>query len=247
MKILINERRLILEKTFDLDVDVDWIYDKFFKKDIETIQKTRRIGRGMFKPQKITTASLKSAQAKEAHKIKPCTIYINLPDAPRAYQPFSRNIFVAVNRNAVDFVIKKMRGDLDLAIEYTDPMIEVEFASMTIKSNIYHELSHWLDDVFHGEALSREVDKWMKADEKPKEAIISSIEINAQIHTIKQMKRSLGDKWEEMTFSDLLSVLPIYNVIRKQFLGKPFKIYRWEKKLKQRMHREGLLGKNMRD
>jgi len=71
----------------------------------------------------------------------------------------------------------------------------------------------------------------------------SKMEINGQIHNIKQLHNKLHYMWDNMTFDELVSESPtLNNIIRS--LPPKFK-NQWIRDLKTRMHREGLLGKMM--
>jgi hypothetical protein len=246
MKILIENKILLLEKTFDLDVDVDWIYDKFFKKDIDEIKNTGMVGRGMFIPQSTSTASLKSSVAKRAHLIKPCEIFINSDYIRRAYVPSLNSIYINVNDSAVHYILWECGGSLNIAVKEVGSKIKREFEEAVIKSHIYHELSHWIDDVLHNNITTREVGKKQKDKKIRKYIDFRFFEINAQIHAIKQLKRNMGDEWDEIKFSDLKHLIPSLGVITRKHVKEPDKVSAWERKLKKRMHREGLLGKNMK-
>jgi hypothetical protein len=73
-------------------------------------------------------------------------------------------------------------------------------------------------------------------------------EVDAQIHAIKQLKRTFKKEWDNLTLLDLFYKIPSLRNIAKSlyFLGKDvYKI--WMKDLVKRMNRENLLGKFMRD
>ena len=78
----LNEN-LITERLTDVEEDVDFIYDKFFKEDIDEIQRTGIVTTDMFKIHETDSNILKSNQAREANLStlkkfkKPVTIYIN--------------------------------------------------------------------------------------------------------------------------------------------------------------------------
>ena len=70
-------------------------------------------------------------------------------------------------------------------------------------------------------------------------------EIQGQIHNIKQLHNSFSDKWNEMTFREMISLSPALNAVYNQLNSE--QLTQWKRDLKTRMSREGLLGKMMRD
>jgi len=71
----------------------------------------------------------------------------------------------------------------------------------------------------------------------------TKIEIQGQIHNIKQLYNKYKNVWDEISFQDMLdmssSLLSINDGLKGETNAK------WRKELKQRMNREGLLGKKM--
>jgi hypothetical protein len=80
MKLLIKKllrENLLSEKLTDVDTDVDLLYDKYFKNDIDTIEKTGLITRDMFEQFEIDTSILTSPDSIKSHELNPCVIKIN--------------------------------------------------------------------------------------------------------------------------------------------------------------------------
>jgi hypothetical protein len=69
------------------------------------------------------------------------------------------------------------------------------------------------------------------------------MEIQGQIHNVKQLHNKYNDIWDTLTFSDLIKYSPTLRTISNELKGD-IKT-KWVRDLKTRMHREGLLGKNM--
>jgi hypothetical protein len=69
------------------------------------------------------------------------------------------------------------------------------------------------------------------------------MEIQAQIHNVKQLYKKYKDIWDDLTFDNMLDLSPLLSSINNNFSGDIKTT--WRKNLKIRMHREGLLGKNM--
>mgnify|MGYP000110725046 CR=1 FL=1 len=115
-----------------------------------------------------------------------------------------------------------------------------------IKGSIHHELAHWLDDTLHNFHITKRVEKQMQKNTRDLKNIpvnVTNFEIEAQMHNIKQLYNKYSDIWDNLTFIDMInkspSLISVYNSTPKTFKDG------WLKKLKTRMYREGLLGKNM--
>jgi len=119
---------------------------------------------------------------------------------------------------------------------------EKERLSLTISRNrlenaLMHELTHWLDNSIHNEALRKNLSI---------RRLKSPIELNAQIHAIKIIKQRLINTWDNLTIFDLIaydsSLKDTYHcwsdIDKKQAVD-------FVKRLMKQMEREGLLGKKM--
>lgn len=241
---------LITEAIFNIDDDVDMIYDNFFKDDLEELLRTRRLTKGMFYPTITDTRILSNPLCVEANEKNPSRIFINAKDKGNMYNPNTSVISITVSMAAIDF-IKESNNNLDEALYKLDDQYFRQFKSdlseEKIKGSIYHELSHWLDDTFHNRKVKRAVDKFIAKGKKigknnmPIDA--DKLEIQAQIHNIHQLKRKYSDIWDELTFDEMMDKSITIKVVYKML---PLKYRdRWVRDLKTRMYREGLLGKKM--
>jgi len=244
---LINERLMVV------DEDVDYIYDTFFKKDIEDLNKTGIITKYMFDGHYITTYNLKSPLSKKAHAINPCDIQINIRD--NFYSPNNSLIGVGVNKNAIDFVVDDFGGNLNSASEYffnvgqlnLSRNIKSDFSESKIKGSIHHELAHWIDDTLHNQHIKKRATKASEngvgMNRKGLPINADKMEIQGQIHNVVQLKKQYSKEWDSLTFSDLIDLSPTLDTINNQLSGDVKK--EWKLNLIKRMNREGLLGKNM--
>lgn len=241
---------LITEAIFNIDDDVDMIYDTFFKEDLEQLLTTRKLSNGMFYPTITDTRILSNPLCVEANEKNPSRIFINAKDKGNTYNPNTNVISITVSIAAIDF-IKANNNNLDEALDNLDDQYVRQFKSdlseEKIKGSIYHEFSHWLDDTFHNRKVKRAVDKFIAKGKKvgknnmPIDA--DKLEIQAQIHNIHQLKRKYGDIWDELTFDEMMDKSITIKVVYKML---PLKYRdRWVRDLKTRMYREGLLGKKM--
>lgn len=247
IKKLLREN-LLREKLTNIDSDVNLLYNLYFKHDVDEIERTDIVTRNMFKENQTTTDILKDEESIMANQLKPCTILVNMSN--NYYYPKKSIISVGVHEQALAYVLSK-GGDLTKAIyslsRNQKKIFRKEFSEEKIKGSIHHELTHWIDDVFHNRHIEKRTDK---ADEL-KTRDISGIPVNAtkmeiqgQIHNVKQLYNKYKNNWDVLTFDDILNMSPTLNTVNN---GLPSKFKeRWIRDLKIRMNREGLLGKNMR-
>ena len=260
-------KQLILEKTFNIGQDVDFIFNRFFKDDLVGIQRWLNGGdkHEVTSSESIDSSELSSLHAKKAHKMNPITIY-NLFKKGNYYDPRGEFINLSINHNAF--------GVLQNSHQITDPSgvkmralnmvgdrardFLLEFTPTKLKSSIYHELSHWMDDTFHNRHLRDLMNKAESTHDAGYEEQATSIvnyghknvgmtpyEIDAQIHAVKQLKRDVGKNvWDQLSFDQMLDMNVAVNSVRKAISDKD-RVY-WDRKLKSRLHREKLLGKSMR-
>ena len=249
---MIRFKQYLLEKTFRLGKDVDYIYDTFFKGFVKAINSGHWDGSI---PNKIhiNSQELSSNDAKKAHAINPITIHRAFGHG-NAYQPIKHIITLDVNSNALDvFSNYGVNGNLEKAKNLVGNRGELwldDISEKRIKGTIYHELSHWLDDTFHNNHLLRMVKKAHEdssaVNQGGKTSTSSKYEINAQIHAIKEMKRHFKkSEWDAMTWDDLVAKSAALDTMSN--LNKEANDYKhWRKELLKRMAREKLLGKNMK-
>ena len=243
----INEN-LLNEKLTEIDDDVNLLYNEFFRDDIEKINRTGIITRDMFKFGNSDTSKLQSEESIEGNKLNACTIKIN-NNSGNNYKPSTREIRLSVNKQAFDFVLSN-NGNLKDSIDELDDTqkksLKQEFSEEKIKGSIHHELTHWLDDTIHNRHITKMLKKSVnnKAKELNKTPVNSTkMEIQGQIHNIKQLHNKYNDIWDDIEFSDLFGYSPALNTIQKNLPDKLRK--QWIRDIKTRMHRENLLRKNM--
>lgn len=240
----------LFEKISVSDEDVDLIYDKFFKKDVEELLSKGKLRPSMFRKNidAGTTDLFVSDRCKEAHKINPCIIQINMQGSHYNYK--TKIIAFSINHYAIGQLIDH-NGDLNDATYYLHKSDKLDFQNSfkeyRIKGTIAHEIAHWLDDTFNNEHLAKFVDKSQKKKtflKDPNYMIQTKIEIEGQINNIRQLHREYIDLWDNMTFMGMIEYLPSLMFVVKKLNGE--KLEKWIKTIKKRMNREGLLGKEMR-
>lgn len=238
---------LISERLMDVDNDVNIIYETYFKSDFDEIGSTGILNINMFKNSVTHTETLISPVAIKANKINPCKIIINSKTSGNHYNPSGKVISITVNKGAVNF-INNNGSDLNRAKGFLDDdsgkSLNREFKESTIKGSIHHELSHWLDDTLHNSHIDKRLKKVHQTNKNVLPINADKMEIQAQIHNIKQLKNKYSEIWDELSFIEMIKYSPSLTSISDKF-NDDIKT-EWVRNLKTRMYREGLLGNNMR-
>jgi hypothetical protein len=242
---------ILAEKLTAVDSDVDMLYDKYFKGDIDAIGRTGFVTSAMFEQFEADTSILTSPDSIKSHDLNPCTIKIN--PGLNFYNPKHKIIGIGVSKNALSFVMDYARGNIEKALDALNDEKQKksfikEFTEARIKGSIHHELAHWIDDTLNNKHIEARVDKARERNTTSLGGIpvdATRMEIQAQIHNVKQLHNKHKDMWDEMTFQDMLELSPSLYSINNKFTGETRA--KWRKELKLRMNREGLLGKNMRN
>ena len=248
-------QEFITEATYELDADVDLLYDKAFADIVENIR--NGTWDGQMPPKFLgTTAILTSPEAQEADKINRLKI---ITSSGNYYQPHNQILSISLNEQALE-IIKKF-GGLKQAIHEVPLRQRNQFmADLTpdrVKGSIHHELSHWLDDTLHGSHIKNRIDRAVAAERNgkydlaqrimhqgKKEVGLTNYELNAQIHSIKQLKRANMDMWNILSFDEMVDMNA--SLIHLRTLMKEIDEYdNWKKIILKRMHREKLLGDEM--
>lgn len=258
---IFENQQALNEATFDLNDQVDFIYDNYFAEFVN------RVNRNETQSLAVPYDSIPSTDLPEndviskANQINPVTIKIG--DAlGNQYIPHKNLISVSYNKNALDFL--QDQGGIERASailarydsEQRARAFRNEFTEHRIKGSIYHELSHWLDDTFHNTHIRDKLTRANTASSRTKginilrqrqpDVALTNYERDAQIHSIKQQKRTMDDnKWNSISFEQMIRMNPSLEVIYDN--GKQQGWFnKWKKMILRRMNREGLLGDNMR-
>jgi len=250
---------ILLEKTFDLDKDVDYIYKKVFKEFVENfIQKKITFHKVKNNEIIIKSNELKNEDSIKANNINPVDIHCKIFDESGSfYQPLKSKINIAPGFYALQVYI-----DLNFNIEVLEKQfgkntlkqLENEITEHKVKSTIYHELSHWVSDSLHNRHAKNLIDLVKKYNNPElkllgqKDVDLTYFEIDAQIHAIKNLKNNKKKEWDKLIFDDIFFLYPSLRTsaqeVHEKFGKEVLEI--WEKNLLKRMNREGLLGKNMK-
>lgn len=245
----LDEQNLLSEKIYNLNNDVDYLYNKYFKDFIEYVNNNDRINLNLLKPSEDSTLNLSSSEAIEANKTNPCKILINdqrYKTYSNFYKPSESIINLNINFNALSHALDYKNLNIaaeDLPYDQQNLFLK-EFSETKIKSSIYHELAHWIDDSLNNKHIEKTLSKFKKIEDK-EDVNLTDMEIQAQIHNIVQLKRSYKDNWDNLSLYELIRLSPTLNTIYNKYKKNNEKLNYWFTKLRKRMHRENLLGKNM--
>lgn len=257
---------LLQEKLLEIDDDVDRIYDFFFKEVIENIQnmdirKTNllieQFSTGTFSLSGlIKNGVVQSKELKQANELEPVKIHLFDSSRGNAYSPSTgthpARIFLNINTNAFNMLVQYAHRYASIESLAKDMISDDrvgefinEFKSHKVKASIHHEFAHYYDDIMHNRHITKTLSqgtftkKTLQGD--PFE---THIEIEGQIHNIKQLKKEFSEMWDQLTFEEMLSKNASLSQTFKQLSYEAKE--RWKKRIRKRMAREGLLGNNMK-
>ena len=206
----------------------------------------------MFQEGVYSTRKLQDSESIEVNKLNPCFIKINDKTGPgNYYKPSNSEISLSINFNAVKYVLGEFNGNLKNAIDdcYTiqeKKNLKSEFSEEKIKGSIHHELAHWVDDTLHNQHIHKRLIKAKEAGTRNLGGLpinATNMEIQGQIHNIKQLHNKYKNIWDTLNFTEILSYSPALSYINRSLTGDNRK--KWVRDIKTRMYREGLLGNNM--
>lgn len=251
MKSLIKKllrEELLDERLTNIDDDVNLLYTKYFEYDVNRFEETGFFGKDLFLSTSTDTSILKSKECVEANKLNHCIIRINTGD--NHYAPNNKRIAIGINANAANFIIDN-GGYFQKALNSLNSpqqrhTLSREFTEEKIKGSIHHELVHWIDDTLNNRHIQKRINKATELGTRDIGGInvnSTKFEIQAQIHNIKQLHNKYSNMWDNISFWDMIKMSPSLTSINNQLTGDERK--EWIRNIKHRMHREGLLGKNM--
>lgn len=256
-------KKYLTEKTFNINEDVNFLYNKAFKSFIDSLVENKfekskypLLDKRIRNKKDVSfftcnSSDLPSREAKEASILNNVTIECGVFNRGNFYSPLKKLIQLSINRGALNTVLDRL--------EYLVPSTEIrnlyqELKPERIKSTIAHEVSHWLNDTFHNSNIKKildnvreldniEIKKLGKADVN-----MTHFEIDAYINGIKQLKIENKETWDSLTLADVFFKYTALRFVGKKIYGNHGKAVGdiWQKMLVKRMGRENLLGKNMR-
>lgn len=206
----------------------------------------------------IHSSELKSIDCIKANESIPVPIFFGIIEEGNHYN-FSikkqRYIFMGPNSFIANTIISSGLQNLFKIIPpASEKRARNEIEEFRIKASMSHELSHWIDDAYHdifhkiiGDENSspKEIMKRLKLNKKSVDA--TYFEIQGQIHGIEQLKNAYKGSWDEITLNKLLDLYPsLHHIALTLYKLDEDEFKQWSKDLVSRLHRENLLGKNMR-
>jgi hypothetical protein len=257
---MIKLKDLLLEKTFKITADVNYVYkvggfEKFlkeFKKDKNNFPSANRIRHGediLFTI--IDSDKLKTIDAKKANLANPVIISCGVFDKGSFYIPGEKQLSISFHHPVLSIYANRTEDTLPPS---QLKRFNNEITEHRIKAAISHELSHWISDSLYNTHIGKLIqraeelksDDIMKLDKK--DVNMTYFEVDAQIHGIKELKRKFKSKWDDFTLYDIFEKYPSLNSIASHLYQYGQDILNiWQKMLLKRMAREKLLGKNMRN
>ena len=249
------------EKLFNLNDDVDYIIEKsgiedFFNK---VNAGDKPFYEEMMNEEEIVflvmeSSELKSEDAVRANEKNPIFILIGFAkgNIGSHYNPKDKYLLASPKRADFKVFYSEKEHSLEPAKRIT---FKKDLSLERLQYALAHELSHWISDSLHNKHIERIIDRandlndsdYMKL--KKHDVNMTYFEIDAIVHSIKEMKRRYTDEaWDNLSFADImLDYTTLYSIdtILKERYGLEVSLI-WQKNLFERMHREGLLGKNMR-
>lgn len=258
-----RSQEFITEATYELDEDVDKIYNMAFAPIVAQIKDGTWDGKTYATSTYLgETNMLTSPDCKKAHEINPMVIITTNGNEYNPNGDIVRGPFISVSINTQVLDIVGEHGSVKEAIPqipYSQrKRFVTELTPERIKGSIHHELAHWLDDTFHNRHISNRIQWSLQAQEKnrdykkagnimsqgKKARDLSNYEINAQVHSIKQLKRANEDLWDILSFDEMVELNASLHNLSDEF--KEIGQYEsWKKQILRRMHREKLLGDEM--
>lgn len=245
---------LLNERLNDVDSDVNFLYDKYFKNIVDLISSGNNVTERDFLKSStiIDTSILSSEDCVKAHSLNPCELFINRDG--NYYRPFDKKISIGFNENAVEFLLdngQNISDALKSLADYEKENFKQEFTESKIKGTINHELLHWIDDTLNNQHLRNKLNKAKEIGSKNFKGIpfnSSKIEIQGQMGNIKQLYNDFKNKnelklWNSLRFIDLINLSPTLSLVYRQLKGDIRQ--QWIRNIMKRMHREGLLGDRM--
>ena len=274
---------LIKEKLFDVSKgDLELIYYPIrntIKEVLDvgfecTIDKMKILSNKSLLIKKIKSNRLKSPDCVSANKDNSVNINLIIGDFNSSYDPKTREINIVIQSKALSY-LDYLQETMDFEITYNNlrqilsliqdndikSFVKLELLEESRKANIYHEVSHWLDDSKNNRHILK-LHTNLNNDKKALNNYISKykllyltpIEINAQLHSIYSLRQSKTDaEWDSMSIIDVIGDVQGLESIFRQLVfnirnGEKdyIEILKlWLRLILKRLSREDFLGRNM--
>lgn len=254
---ILNEQTL-MEATFDLDKQVDFIYDRYFAEYVDDLRNSQgnMLAKGVVMLD--TTDLPRSDMIDEANKLNPCRIVLHNLRKGNMYVPDEKTIFITVSPAAVNLILDMgyERALNAINVPSQKRQFKTDLTEGRVKGSIYHELAHWLDDTLHNRHIKKRIDRAQELGghagnkhfkQNNPDVNMTNFERQSQIHNIKQLKRSYEDTWDQLSFDEMIRKNAALSTIADTLWDHGREHYeKWRRQLLQRMAREDLVGASMR-
>jgi len=271
---MVRLKKLITERTFSIDNDINFIYKRAFKLFFDKVNKNIKDSNSLGEPLKFALArdfpymnkiindssvilkefssgELLSDDCKKAHSINPVSIYCGLFPGGSFYSPTEEKIVISPNMAALKIFAQRYENVLN---SNSRRSLWNEITEGKIKATISHELSHWISDSFYNKHILKIIGRASELSNselmklKKHDVNMTYFEIDAQIHAIKSLKSVYENEWNFMTLDDLFyKSTSLYSIAGKLYRNYGQHILDiWQKALLKRMSRENLLGAKMK-
>lgn len=175
------KEELLLEKTFDIAKDVDFLYNKSYKPIFDMFKKvnlSKHAAKATIDPKLMDqmkfiqvelarvlknaimfstdSSKLKGKDAKMAHEVNPVRIDIGVFDRGSFYIPQEKFIQMSLNKQVIELV-RDSGSTFDISFIPTEQLRRFanEFKPERAKTTMAHELSHWISDSLHNFYLTK--------------------------------------------------------------------------------------------
>lgn len=259
----LRARSYLVEATFNLDRDVDYLYEKSrFDPIAKAVasrdpMKMRRamdrfeVGQAFYFG---NSGELRSMVAKRAHKVNPVVVTTGIFRDGSYYSPPMKEIKISLNAGAFD-ILRQVGYMPDAASAMVGPSVfnrfMNEFSEKNQKATIYHELAHWADDTLHGSHIAKRLRRARESGDhssirgKYTAVTRTPMEMNAQVHAFKVLRQQMGKReYDKLTWGKAMELNSSF-MSNFRNLRDRSDYLKTMKGLLRRLHREGLMGKTL--
>lgn len=264
---MINEG-LLEEALANIDQDVDAIYDRFFRKNVELIRsdqynladlREKTIPAKTFEFMRL----FKSQRLLDAWDNNKCNVIINSKEG-NYYSPTRQTLAFGMNPEAMKMLERPFNMDgslMQVAKLLDDTALRRWFNDISeakIKGSINHELAHYIDDSLNNRHILKKITRLEARGGQYNASALkqfrqghtdvyqTDMEIEAQIHNVYQLKRAYAAKWNSLTFLEMAFLDPSLYATYNNLRHDKNELRIWTDKMRKRMARENLLGDWMR-
>lgn len=269
----------LLERTLNFEKDVDNIFNVFFRPIIVKLSR-KEISETEFAWEinnEITVSSdemvqrniIESPTLRNAAKVIPVTFKFHTPNLPAIgrYDTSTKTLYFTFAQQNVLDLLSEINFDFGYegaVSDHTKNELVRFMRGESVKEMINHELTHWVDDVRSGGALSSQIQRARSPKGQPptksnlhaynlasgghQNINLGPAEINAIVNGIAEIRnKTLRDVWDDITFDQLIDNSQALSAIQAHLQSdQPDEYQKWRNLIVKRMARENLLGRNMR-